>query len=525
MLDFLKAPVLAFQDFIILGGLAIRNVFRGPHYTDDIALQMDIIGVQSLPVVIMVGFFTGGVMGLQMSRALATYGAQGQIGQIVAITLVRELGPVLTAWMIAGRNGSGIASELGSMKVTEQIDAMRALGTDPIQKLVTPRLIAAAVMLRAADGDRRFHGYLRRLRDCVGGDEHRRIGVLEPGMAVAGVQRRGAGATEAVRVRPDHRPGGLLLRDADQGRNTGRGPVHNPGSGGGTDLDHRGDVLHRPDLRQSLMQPNEDSIVVRFEDVSLEFDTGDRALDGVSLELRPGETKIVLGAAGAGKTVMLKAALGLLQPTGGKVFLFGQDITRMSEERMFELRAQAGILFQEGGLFDSQTVQENVGYPLVNRGSRTDPAEVDKKVREALRFVELEHTMEQFPSALSGGMRRRVGIARAVVTEPPLVIYDSPTAGLDPITANTIMALIVKERDLRDTATLMATHRYQDGQLMANFRYNPDSGEIQRISQNGESSHSTKFLVMRDGRIVFEGTQPELEASTDSYISKFVLRR
>lgn len=147
MFEFLKAPVQAFQDFTVLGGRAVRNVFRGPHYTDDIFLQMDIIGVGSLPVVIMTGFFTGAVMGLQMSRALATYGATGQIGQIVAITLVRELGPVLTALMIAGRNGSGIASELGSMKVTEQIDAMRALGTDPIQKLVVPRLIATAVVL------------------------------------------------------------------------------------------------------------------------------------------------------------------------------------------------------------------------------------------------------------------------------------------------------------------------------------------------------------------------------------------
>ena len=147
MFDFLKAPVQRFQDFVILGGKAVRNIFRGPHYTDDIALQMDIIGVGSLPVVIMTGFFTGAVMGMQMSRALATYGATGQIGQIVSITLVRELGPVLTALMIAGRNGSGIASELGSMKVTEQIDAMRALGTDPIQKLVVPRLVATAVVL------------------------------------------------------------------------------------------------------------------------------------------------------------------------------------------------------------------------------------------------------------------------------------------------------------------------------------------------------------------------------------------
>jgi phospholipid/cholesterol/gamma-HCH transport system permease protein len=147
LLDLLKAPVQAFQDFVYLAGRAVKNIFRGPHYTDDILIQMDIIGWGSLPVVIMTGFFTGAVMGLQMSRALATYGATGQIGQIVSITLVRELGPVLTALMIAGRNGSGIASELGSMKVTEQIDAMRALGTDPIQKLVTPRLVATSFTL------------------------------------------------------------------------------------------------------------------------------------------------------------------------------------------------------------------------------------------------------------------------------------------------------------------------------------------------------------------------------------------
>jgi len=147
LLDFLKPPVAAIQDFYALAGLALRNVFRSPHYSDDIALQMDIIGVGSLPIIILTGFFSGVVITMQMSRALAQYGATGQVGQIVAITLVRELGPVLTALLVAGRNASGIASELGSMKVTEQIDAMRALGTDPIQKLVTPRMIATCVML------------------------------------------------------------------------------------------------------------------------------------------------------------------------------------------------------------------------------------------------------------------------------------------------------------------------------------------------------------------------------------------
>ena len=147
MLDFLKPPVASFQDFYLLTGRALRNVFRPPHYENDIVIQMDIIGVGSLPIVLLIGFFSGLVITMQMSRALAQYGATEQVGPIVAITLVRELGPVLTAILVAGRNASGIASELGSMKVTEQIDAMRALGTDPIQKLVTPRMIATAVML------------------------------------------------------------------------------------------------------------------------------------------------------------------------------------------------------------------------------------------------------------------------------------------------------------------------------------------------------------------------------------------
>jgi phospholipid/cholesterol/gamma-HCH transport system permease protein len=147
LLDLLKEPVLSIQEFTVLAGRAFRNMVRSPHYTDDIAFQMDTIGVGSLLIVVIVGFFSGAVMALQMYHALATYGQVGKTGQLVAITLVRELGPVLTAVMVAGRNASGIASELGSMKVTEQIDAMRALGTDPVQKLVTPRLIATAFML------------------------------------------------------------------------------------------------------------------------------------------------------------------------------------------------------------------------------------------------------------------------------------------------------------------------------------------------------------------------------------------
>jgi len=273
-----------------------------------------------------------------------------------------------------------------------------------------------------------------------------------------------------------------------------------------------------------------DNSVLRFEDVNLHF--GDTpALEHVSFAMAAGETRVVFGAAGSGKTVLLKAAVGLMKPDSGRVILFGQDITGLREHELFDIRAKVGILFQEGGLFDSMTIAENVAYPLLNQrslahltavnGSR--PARLaEERVREALRFVELEHTLEKVPAELSGGMRRRVGIARAVVTEPALLLYDSPTAGLDPITANTIIALILKERELRNTATLMVTHRYQDGRLMANFRYNPNSGEIEPAPKNGASRGSTKFMVMNQGRLVFEGSETQLQASQDAYVRKFL---
>src|SRR4051812_3904456 len=266
-----------------------------------------------------------------------------------------------------------------------------------------------------------------------------------------------------------------------------------------------------------------ENTIVRFEDVSLHF--GDTpALDHVSFQMGAGETRVVFGSAGSGKTVLLKVAVGLLKPDSGRVYLLGQDITDMREQELFDLRARVGILFQEGALFDSLTVADNVAYPLENQRSLKAPsggATTASRVLETLDFVELAHTLEKFPSELSGGMRRRVGIARAVVTHPALELYDSPTAGLDPITAHTIISLILKERDLRNTATIMVTHRYQDGQLMANFRYNPNSGEIERAPRGSAETVDTKFLIMREGRLVFEGSETEFLANQDPYISKF----
>jgi phospholipid/cholesterol/gamma-HCH transport system ATP-binding protein len=272
--------------------------------------------------------------------------------------------------------------------------------------------------------------------------------------------------------------------------------------------------------------PNTSQSIVQFDNVELQFaDTW--ALRNVSFGLQPGETRIIFGAAGSGKTTLLKSAIGLLQPDAGQVELFGEQVTGRRERDLFALRARAGMLFQEGALFDSITIRENVAYPLMNQqaGERPDDTEIENRVRETLRFVELEHTLDKMPAELSGGMRRRVGIARAIVTEPPLVLYDSPTAGLDPITANTIMALIAKERDVRHTASLIVTHRYQDGELMADFRYDPDNEELVHVGDREQDEFArgrTKFFVMKEGEIVFSGTRAELEQSTDPYIKRFV---
>lgn len=269
---------------------------------------------------------------------------------------------------------------------------------------------------------------------------------------------------------------------------------------------------------------NENPCILRLENVSLSFDGETKVLEGVSLDMRAGDTKIILGAAGAGKSVMLKVALGLLKPTSGRIHLFGNDVTDYKESQWYEVRSHIGVLFQEGGLFDSLTIEENVAYPLVNRSSRT-PEEVHPLVEEALRFVELGHTLEKFPSELSGGMRRRVGIARAGISNPALLLYDSPTAGLDPITANNIMALIIQEREMRNATSAIVSHRFQDGHIMANFRYNPESKRLERIPDDSPLRRRTRFVVMREGRIVFEGSEPELDASSDPYIAKFSMQR
>src|SRR6476620_7159328 len=255
-----------------------------------------------------------------------------------------------------------------------------------------------------------------------------------------------------------------------------------------------------------------------FEDVSIGFE--DLAvLNGVSFELRRGETKVIMGVAGSGKSTILKLCLGLLKPDSGHIYVLGHDVTTMTEEELFELRSKVGIVFQESALFDSLTVRDNVAFRLMEE--HLPEAEVEKRVREALSFVELEEAIEKFPAELSGGMRRRVGIARAIITQPEVLLYDSPTGGLDPITSTTIIELIMKQRDVYKTSALMVTHRLQDGFMLATHYYDPARKHMMPADGLPSRDIHTRFMVLRDGKVIFEGPAAELGKIEDPYIKEY----
>jgi len=258
--------------------------------------------------------------------------------------------------------------------------------------------------------------------------------------------------------------------------------------------------------------------IVEFSHVSIGFER-DTVLKDISFTVHHGEMRIILGPAGCGKSVIMKLANGLLTPDSGEVRAFGRSLASLSPREMFEIRAHIGMVFQESALFDSLNVEDNVAYRLVEE--HCDPVEIHTRVVEALRFVELEQAINKFPSELSGGMRRRVSIARAIISKPDLILYDSPTGGLDPITSTTIIELIIKQRDVSQTTSLLITHRIQDAFTLASHRYNSADSKMEPIPDGGIDP-STKFLVLNEGHVVFDGTTQELTSSTDDWLGSFI---
>lgn len=262
--------------------------------------------------------------------------------------------------------------------------------------------------------------------------------------------------------------------------------------------------------------------VVQFEDVSIGFD-GKPVLQEISFSVERGQTLVLLGPAGCGKSVLLKLANGLLKSDSGTIRVFGEDIDKLRRRELYALRARIGMVFQESALFDSLNVEDNVAYRL--HEERVPEAEAHTRAVEALKFVELEAAIDKFPSELSGGMRRRVSIARAIISNPDLILYDSPTGGLDPITSTTIIELVMKQRDVWHTTSLVVTHRLQDAFILATNRFDPATGGMKPLPKDGPGGgidEGTKFLLLNEGKIVFHGTTEELVHSGDPWVKRYL---
>jgi phospholipid/cholesterol/gamma-HCH transport system ATP-binding protein len=261
--------------------------------------------------------------------------------------------------------------------------------------------------------------------------------------------------------------------------------------------------------------------VISFRDVHLAFDRP--VLRGVSFDLAPGTTKVILGGSGSGKTTILRLILGLLKPDSGSILVEGTDVAPLDEEDLRAVRLRIGMVFQEGALFDSLTVAENVGYRLDEEGGLSEE-EIETRVREMLGFVGLAPFYGRMPSELSGGQRRRVAVARALASHPEIMLYDEPTTGLDPITATSITDLIVKVRDVDGVSSILVTHQLRDAFNVArtSVRRTPEGEDAYAVSDDLASLRGTDFLMLRDGAVHFEGSPLALSSSDDRYIREFL---
>jgi phospholipid/cholesterol/gamma-HCH transport system ATP-binding protein len=279
--------------------------------------------------------------------------------------------------------------------------------------------------------------------------------------------------------------------------------------------------LEASDLEDAVDEPDRIMPAIEFRDVHLSFDDK-KILDGVSFVVRRGETKVILGRSGGGKSTTIRLILGLLKPDSGQIFIDGEDVTEYTEEEMFAVRQKIGMVFQEGALFDSLSVYDNVAYRLHEMG--VEESEVEREVRRMLSFVDLEDAIDKMPDELSGGMRRRVGIARALVGDPAIVLFDEPTAGLDPPTARTICELAIKLRDLQDVSSIFVTHEMNNvAYLSSEYAVVTEEGKVE-FEKEGEKLCliNTEVIMLRDGQIIFSGSDERLRNNKDEYIQRFI---
>ncbi len=471
----------------IYAGQAISHMLRPPFYPREFLHQLGLIGWLSLPVVGLTALFTGGALALQIYAGGARFNAETVVPSIVAIGIVRELGPVLGGLMVAGRVAASIAAEIGTMKVTEQIDALTTLSTHPMKYLTVPRVLAAVVTLPilVAIGDAIgiMGGYLvgtLRLDFNAAAYMTNTIHFLEAG----DVDLR---AREGLGFRLHRGHHGLLSRhERGQGRPR-RGPRHH--RGGGVRLDPDPCLQLHPDRGVFLR-------MIEMQAIHKSFGPK-QVLRGVDLTVNSGESMVIIGGSGTGKSVTIKCILGLIRPDSGRILLDGKDV---EEEDRDAFLARFGMLFQGGALFDSLPVWQNVAFRLLRGSLKRPKAEAREIAIEKLRRVGLTPDVaDQFPAELSGGMQKRVGLARAIAAEPQVIFFDEPTTGLDPIMAGVINDLI-REIVVEMGATAMTiTH---------------DMSSVRAIAD--------KVAMLHNGKIRWTGPVADMDTCGDPYVDQFI---
>ncbi len=472
-----------------------RSLFRRPFEVREILRQCYEVGSGRFPLITLTGFVTGIVFTKQSRPSLATFGASSWLPSLITIALVRALAPLVTALICAGKVGSNIGAELGSMRVTEQIDAMEVSAVDPMKFLVVTRVIATTTMVPVL---MLYCAVIGLLGSYVDVHAHELTSLRS--FLRSGFQEISFLDARLVGREVDH----LRIHDRDHGHLQGlHGDERNRGRRARgergrrlldvRDLHRRGD--HRADHRLDPGLVMETVITIR----RLFKSFGERkVLRGIDLELAKTENLVVLGRSGSGKSVLIKVIAGLLKPDSGTVEVLGHKVDELDDRDLQALRRRLGFLFQHSALYDSMSVRENLEFPLVRNEVDLGTAEIDARVVEALEAVGLRQAIDQMPAELSGGQRKRVGIARTLILRPEIMLYDEPTAGLDPITSTEINKLINQVRERFATSSIIITH------------------DLACARMTGD-----RIAMLLDGEFQREGTFDEVFATEDKRVRDF----
>ncbi len=451
------------------------------------------VGVDSIPVVFLTTMFTGMVMALQTYSGFQRVHAENFVASVVSLAMVRELSPVLVGLMVAGRVGSSMAAEIGTMRVTEQIDALESLATNPVHYLFVPRVLAGIIMLPflviLGDGIGIFGGYLIGVK-LMGANP---VVYDQNTWIIPRVDGHLERAGQSGRLRADAHVDGMREGLLHHGRRRGR-RARDDERRGRRLSDHPAERF-LPDEDPLLMRRTAarytDEVLISIRDLHKSFRSKE-VLKGLSLDVHRGESVVIVGGSGTGKSVTLRHIIGLIRPDSGDVLIEGRPLGDMGPRELNDIRRKFGMSFQEGALFDSMNVFENIAFPL-RRHTKMTEKEIRARVLECLEEVHLYGVESRRPSELSGGMRRRVGFARAISLKPEILLFDEPTTGLDPVISDVVADLIVEMDEKLGVTAVTITHDMKIAFKIAD-----------------------KIAMICGGRIIEEGTPEAFEAVQES---------